>query len=1562
MNELWVRLGVITRVMLLALPFSLAAPPAHGSNRIHARASQPATLDLAKALEARGAPRPAPAPGASHSRQRSAPDYCPSVGGSTYYESITGATLSPLTNQSMLLEVQVYIENPGGCTSGNPCPEYDSSPEYVNAWIDWNRDGIWDPSEQVMAEALTGYTSINYSGTMTAVTLFSVPPDASGDPTWMRVNLGWGYNPTDPCLYSWSWGNVWDQQVILQPLRINAITATGVGTTNDQPETGSPVRLEAYLDVPDGYEVTGCTWTSDTFSGDGDPSDACSYEYTPATGPGPDPATYGDKHVVLTVSYRDVGTGATGQVSDPYDYKVFFPKDGDDDNDSVPNWFQYWGANGAVPQLSHSDVVYESSYGSDTYGQWDPTDDLIHLGPAASETHYPSGIHVPASTDPNQPCPGGQFGGATGIDCATEVVEHEGHHKWIGHNWDFLGAWWLWTDSDEGVPSAGYDDDLPDSYETGTTHTSPHHVDSCNLATYKDPIYAQYGDNEFAVMVYSNGRLGISANDWANPGKQAPVSPLLAREQHLQPAAPHSGRCLRTPAPTGVESMPEFAVLSGSYADAGVDSDGDGKYNSLRLDVGVQVATPMMYNVVALLADQEGHTFAWAGNQSELQPGSNVVPLDFNGVLLQSSGIDGPYQVARVELRAGDEEQVIDLVEDAYTTASYNSSSYQPADVGFSNNYEDEGVDSGGDGLFDSLLVRIQMGVEKAGTYTVIGQLDSGGPIAVARWTGALAKGTAEVPLGFSGHDIFACRRDGPYHLTNLRVTGESGGSIDFRSDAFATYAYTYNQFQHGGTFIDAATFVDSVVDADQDGHNDYLRLTFDVDGAAPGTDRFITSLQDSLGRSIEDWTQDLELAAGLNHIAIDFPGGPIRAHGVNGPFRVSHVSLLDSNGAPLDEQRNPYHTGPYPYDSFSFPLVALAGTYRDQGVDSNGNSSYDSLRVEVDVIPGASGVIFAQARLADASGREIQWAEAHAYLQANQTQPITLRFDGQAIRVRGAAGPYRLENLFVYHTGDPLQGVSVDHAYTTGPYQASQFEIRENPDPCLSVEADSTSDIVIQAATVAGQPLEIGSRVSAFDAFQGQWLCVGSAVVDGSWPLVIPAAAPDLAANLAGYTAGDPIRLALCAGPADSSCGSATWVSGGTYGAADGSTASLVDFGECVCSRSTALRSPRWEWITIGPQADSTSAAAIFSSIAGHLEIARDDQGRAYVPGTGVDSLSPIRRSMGYELFLSAPDTFRLSGGAWNAAECISIHPARWNLIPYLNGQCTEACADSVARAMASIASCVDIVQDGDGNVWIPFYNIDTIGWLDPHKAYRIFLGCGEDEILCYPACVESGSGMAKARGVPRAPARFSPAPSGRPETVVVTETEPGLLARGDEVAIYCGDQLVGATVVAGPAPFPVTVWQADKGHRIPGFIQGVPMAVRIWRQATGTVVNAHPRDHRGEDAVFEFRPYAAVSLEAEGSNTWPGLRGLEVRPNPARAAVSIRYRLSSPTLVQFEVFDAGGRLVQSFAPERLGAGAHELQWDGRDRSGRLVASGMYFLRAAAAGTAVTRSMLIVR
>ena len=84
---------------------------------------------------------------------------------------------------------------------------------------------------------------------------------------------------------------------------------------------------------------------------------------------------------------------------------------------------------------------------------------------------------------------------------------------------------------------------------------------------------------------------------------------------------------------------------------------------------------------------------------------------------------------------------------------------------------------------------------------------------------------------------------------------------------------------------------------------------------------------------------------------------------------------------------------------------------------------------------------------------------------------------------------------------------------------------------------------------------------------------------------------------------------------------------------------------------------------------------------------------------------------------------------------------------------------------------------------------------------------------------------------------------------------------------------------------------------------------------------------------------------------------------PNPFNAATLIRFDLIRNTSVTLDVFNILGRRVATLADNELyPAGSHTISWDGRNRAGRDVASGIYFYRIKAEGLSTTRKMVLLK
>ncbi|RKY95825.1 MAG: hypothetical protein DRQ06_02830, partial [Candidatus Hydrothermota bacterium] len=356
-------------------------------------------------------------------------------------------------------------------------------------------------------------------------------------------------------------------------------------------------------------------------------------------------------------------------------------------------------------------------------------------------------------------------------------------------------------------------------------------------------------------------------------------------------------------------------IFIDEYSDSGIDTDYDGLYNFLNITIGLNVSTAGNYVISGTLKGNGEDIITT--NKIYLTTGIQIVELKFDGIEIRKSEKDGSY-VIEITLYNNDSDQ-IGFVE--YITSPYNHTDFQLPLQKFTGNYSDYGVDTDGNGLYDYLAVDIGLEITNPAEYTIEGWLydKEGNPLEVATTTKYLDEGFQLVVLKFNGISIYQNQVNGPYYVKHLTLRGS--GIIDFVEDAYTTFGYEFTEFEMPPT-----------------------------------------------------------------------------------------------------------------------PLVALTGNYYDYGKDTDADGIFDYLTIEAEVILADSGNVFIKARLMDAEGKEIVWAENVAYLEANQPQIIELNFDGEAIFNHGVDGPYYLKDVYIYHQGDPTQADYTKDAYITDFYPYTAF------------------------------------------------------------------------------------------------------------------------------------------------------------------------------------------------------------------------------------------------------------------------------------------------------------------------------------------------------------------------------------------------------------------------------------------------------------------------------------------------------------------------------------------
>lgn len=1008
--------------------------------------------------------------------------YCPASGGSRAYESLRDVQWT-VADDVLSVVVEVAISNPDGCVSGEPCESYDSSPEYINAWVDWDEDGVWQPRERVLDLALSGYQSINYGGSMTGYGQAPIPPEAYGDGSGakpMRVMLSWGDDINDPCTSSWAWGDVRDVAVVVEERDVFVSRISGRSGTHgisevpdgvvwdveypqgcpDVPPVERRTGLADYpivtsinngvvLDVglstcpePSAVERVPYSWSIPEagLSGAGEWNGASSTlafgapptvgAYTLVIRYGQQPerevrralwVTYAapDLSGVRGEMFRDFGL-LTGQQPKREWYR------------NAVAWAQGQSSVGGVL----SGVLggaYQSGRGSWKYAykadgtvdQW-PT--LITGGGIAECLNFSEAFAVTAAT--------------------AGIVTN--YHP-VFTDYRFI------TDAS----SRAFDPDFPGNArqrDSGDVSAFNRYVfQNHQLRLGPDGRYYDVtfngvytGDRAFIDYTFPRGtpetggiptspegaRLfggapelsGVYAS-WPTYQYVLPGDDYLTGDTEGAVALRGAGPLAPMEAASAPEARWGAARAAGDAVVDAVDGDGDGLAETFRVrftlasgPAGARLPAVLVQGGAVVSASPD--LVSSRGSVVRVpDSGAGEVTVDFSGEDVYRNGALGAYTV------------VVGLGPDA---AEVHTPEVDPEAFGASP-YRVLGVtDVVSDG---DLLIRAAVEVRTAGPIRLRATLKgASGKTITARTETADGAPIGQTPfeLRLSGRDIAAYGADGPY---TVRINGADGRPVEFETGAHSASDFTRPFLKFSGTGADAG------VDTDGDGLFDALRVALDIDVDSSATYGYSVALVGASGGRVAFAMGEATLSAGAEQLTVDFGGAEIRRAAQTGAFRVEALATLTSGdrartlarGVPVG-----YTTASYAPEAFEYAAVldleVLEGITQG-GTDADGDGLFDTYEVRPRIRLSEAGGVIGVAGLYDAAGRRVATGRGFAAVAQGAEAEIAIEFDGRLLFGSLIEGPLYIRDVFLYPTGDLARGEWVEDLGATAPLVYTDFE-----------------------------------------------------------------------------------------------------------------------------------------------------------------------------------------------------------------------------------------------------------------------------------------------------------------------------------------------------------------------------------------------------------------------------------------------------------------------------------------------------------------------------------------
>lgn len=104
-----------------------------------------------------------------------------------------------------------------------------------------------------------------------------------------------------------------------------------------------------------------------------------------------------------------------------------------------------------------------------------------------------------------------------------------------------------------------------------------------------------------------------------------------------------------------------------------------------------------------------------------------------------------------------------------------------------------------------------------------------------------------------------------------------------------------------------------------------------------------------------------------------------------------------------------------------------------------------------------------------------------------------------------------------------------------------------------------------------------------------------------------------------------------------------------------------------------------------------------------------------------------------------------------------------------------------------------------------------------------------------------------------------------------------------------------------------------------------------------------------------------AGITSAQPNQNT--SLISLQNYPNPFNLQTQIQFVLSQETDVTVKVFNILGREINTIVENKiLSAGLHSAEWNGKDKNGNVVPSGIYLYQVRAGSSVLTKKMSLLK
>ncbi len=466
------------------------------------------------------------------------------------------------------------------------------------------------------------------------------------------------------------------------------------------------------------------------------------------------------------------------------------------------------------------------------------------------------------------------------------------------------------------------------------------------------------------------------------------------------------------------------------HSDYGYDSDDDGLYDYLIVEISVYARVTGWYYVYGDLRTPADLSIGWAGNWVYVDAGTTgTLGLEYHGYQIRVAEADGPYGMMLFLY----DDYWVERCLGSHETSSYLYTDFAVIPGEFVTPFTDEGVDDDLDGSYDHLRVDVHIDVNRAGNFYMGASLfDSDWmwleDIGVNEY---LPVGLNTIEFAFDPWPIWCEATDGVFHF-EVYLQGEIDGdwlSLDYESHT--TGEYETHLFERPPAVFEPP-HSEHTVDDDTDLLWDALVVEASLNVMVEA-DYTVQGVMRSMGGDyIDTITVYRHLEEGLQTVELPFSGFAISYWGYGGAYSVE---LIVAGGGKLMDT-DYYLTQDYAWDGFENEVARFEPPHSSYVLDTDSDSLDDLLVVEVSLNVSVSGTYAIVAYLYSPGWSYLGEARGSFYLSAG-IATAELAFAGWLLYSGYESGNFNLE-FYLY---DSCRRYADYGTYSTDYYDYSGFE-----------------------------------------------------------------------------------------------------------------------------------------------------------------------------------------------------------------------------------------------------------------------------------------------------------------------------------------------------------------------------------------------------------------------------------------------------------------------------------------------------------------------------------------